>query len=601
VSEGPPAVGAEPDPLIGRTIAGKFVIERLVGAGSMGAVYRAQQVALDRAVAVKVIRGGVTPDKTAAARFQLEAKAASRLDHPNVIHVFDYGQEPDGLLYIAMEFLDCRDLATVSEEEWPLSHARLVDILSQTLSALAEAHDSGVLHRDLKPENILLVRRKADDGTPIDLVKVCDFGIAKLTKGARATPPDLAPPDPAPEGRPLTTGGLVLGTPEYMSPEQARGETYDARSDLYSVGVILYQLLARRRPFEAKTPIEVVFKVMHAEPAPLGADGPTAAPGLDAICLKAMSRRPEDRYPSAGEMRAALRAATPVGSDPAPLVEPDRVAARDEPLAPPPPPDRAAKKPAWLRLALSFGALLFAVAVALFVLRRETAPTSAVSPPAAHAPSSPLEPSTTDTKPARSAPPSGLPALAATASNAATERPIPRELRRGTVRSVAGEGDASAPAMAPPEPAPLASSPRVGVSSERALGEARPPAALPAPEGAGPVSTSVDGRAARVDLGSVRTNNASATKGSVTRALRPLLTRFNACYRDALAQGSVNAGAIVAGLHLESDEAGYVTVARLSGDVPPPAGTCIETASRSVRIEVDTGTANADVTLTFKP
>ena len=290
------------DPLIGRAIAGKFVIERLLGAGAMGAVYRAHQTALERPVAIKVMHGGLAADPTYAARFQREAKAASRLDHPNLIRVLDYGQEADGLLYIVMEYLDGRDLFAVLVEEWPLSHERIVDVLSQTLSALAEAHDAGVLHRDLKPENIMLLRRKAEDGTPVDLVKVCDFGIAKLVE-----PGTESQPSPAPMGRKLTSAGLVVGTPEYMSPEQARGESFDVRSDLYSVGVILYQLLSRRLPFEGKTPIDVVFKAMHEPPPPLSSVGPTVAPGLEPVCEKAMSKRPEDRFQNAREMRAALK------------------------------------------------------------------------------------------------------------------------------------------------------------------------------------------------------------------------------------------------------------------------------------------------------
>jgi len=247
---GPPPdpSASEVDPLVGRTIGGKFVIERLLGAGAMGAVYRAHQTALERAVAIKVMHGELAADPTYAARFHREAKAVSRLDHPNLIRVLDYGQEADGLLYIAMEFLDGRDLFSVIEEEWPLTHERIVDILSQALSALAEAHDAGVLHRDLKPENIMLLRRKAEDGTPTDIVKVCDFGIAKIVEEAEARPAS-----PRPGGRKLTAAGLVVGTPGYMAPEQARSEPCDARSDLYSVGVILYQLLTRRLPFEGNT------------------------------------------------------------------------------------------------------------------------------------------------------------------------------------------------------------------------------------------------------------------------------------------------------------------------------------------------------------
>ncbi|HLK36202.1 MAG TPA: serine/threonine-protein kinase, partial [Polyangiaceae bacterium] len=159
------------DLLIGRVIAGKFAIESPIGTGAMGAVYRARHVGLDKAVAVKVLHQTLAKDPTFAARLQLEAKAASRLDHPNSVRVIDFGEEPDGLVYIAMELLDGNDLLRVIDRDWPLPDERIVDLLSQTLSALAQAHDMGVVHRDLKPENIMLLSRIDDEGRPRDVVK----------------------------------------------------------------------------------------------------------------------------------------------------------------------------------------------------------------------------------------------------------------------------------------------------------------------------------------------------------------------------------------------------------------------------------------------
>lgn len=292
---------AELQRLIGRTIAGKFFVEQLLGTGAMGAVFRARQVTLDKTVAIKVLHGEHAQDATFAARFQREAKAASRLNHPNSMQVVDFGVEPDGLLYIAMEYLDGRTLHRLLREEWPLSAQRTADILMQALAAVAVAHDMGVVHRDLKPENVMVLRGTDDDGRPKDVVKVCDFGIAKISDsrafqgGERQS---IAP---------VTTAGFLVGTPEYMSPEQGRGEKLGPESDLYSAGVILYEMLTRRVPFTAENAIGVVLK--HIADVPqrpslvvVGVDR-----RLEAICLRALNKAPEHRFRSARDMRAELR------------------------------------------------------------------------------------------------------------------------------------------------------------------------------------------------------------------------------------------------------------------------------------------------------
>ena len=197
-------------PLEGRTIADKFVIESLLGQGAMGAVYRARQVALEKTVAIKVLHRDLIEDPQFAARFHREAKAASRLDHPNSVRVIDYGEEPDGLLYIAMEYLAGQDLLAVMNASWPVPGERIIGILMQALSALHVAHALGIVHRDLKPENIMILPGTDDEGKPTDVVKVCDFGIAKLSNdrtGSQVT--SLA------KG-PLTSSGTLVGTPEYM-------------------------------------------------------------------------------------------------------------------------------------------------------------------------------------------------------------------------------------------------------------------------------------------------------------------------------------------------------------------------------------------------
>ena len=294
-------VPAQPaDPTLGRTIAGKFVILRRLGAGAMGVVYLARQMALDKTVAIKVLHRELAVDGLFTERFRREARAASRLDHPNSIRVFDFGEEPDGLLYLAMEYVEGRDLFTLLAEHGPLPPASIVDLLSQVLAALSVAHDLGVLHRDLKPENIMVLRGEGDDGQPIDVVKVCDFGIAKIVDAS-------VPPEE--DARRHTTKGLVVGTPEYMSPEQARGEALDGRSDLYSVGVILYELLTGRVPFDGDSALNIVLKHVGESPAPPSERALGVDRRLEAICMKALEKRPSDRYPTAREMRLALRSA----------------------------------------------------------------------------------------------------------------------------------------------------------------------------------------------------------------------------------------------------------------------------------------------------
>jgi serine/threonine-protein kinase len=614
---GPPPDPSETevDPLVGRAIGGKFVIERLLGAGAMGSVYRAHQTALERTVAVKVMHRELAAEPTYAARFHREAKAVSKLDHPNLIRILDYGQEGDGLLYIAMEFLDGRDLFSVIDDEWPLPHDRIVDILSQALSALAEAHDAGVLHRDLKPENIMLLRRKSEDGASIDVVKVCDFGIAKIVEEAE--------PRPASSGgaRKLTAAGLVVGTPGYMAPEQARSEPCDARSDLYSVGVILYQLLTRRLPFEGNTPLDIVVKALHEAPPPLGTYGPTAAPGLEAICEKGMSKKPEERYQSARDMRSALRMATPIarqvvissGDRPSIMNAPTQAelvtsaastGVRAVPGAVAAPPSRF-----WRA-----GGVLAGLAIATFavVSLRQGSSASAVggtaslpvaAPPTATAtalpePVAPVpSPTSLASKPNDTAavpPPLPSPPLAHSAPTRGASRPMHDVKESLTI----APGPSVTTPPAPPTPPP------VEIATAAPTPSVAPPPVVPAPIPPSPPAAApptFDVTTARVDVGQARSNNAAATGSAVSRAVSPLAARFTGCYRAALARAT-SATEAPATLHLESDDQGYVTAAHVTGAAPPDAARCIEAlVTRNVRIEVDTGTANADVPLTFKP
>ncbi|MDP9002645.1 MAG: protein kinase, partial [Myxococcota bacterium] len=311
--------------LVGRTIAGKFLIESLIGVGAMGAVYKARQIALEKAIAIKVLHPERARDPMHISLFQREARAASRLDHPNSVRVLDFGHEPDGLLYIAMEYFAGRDLFALMAEDWPMSGRRIADILSQALAAIAVAHDMGIVHRDLKPENILVQRGNDDEGASHDVVKVCDFGIAKFTEQSDSS---------RSRAMPRLTEGIIIGTPHYMSPEQGQGGTLDTRSDIYSIGVILYQMLTSRVPFEGTTPIDVVIQHVRDDPVPPTKLVPYVDPRLESICLKALKKKKEDRYQSAREMRMDLRALVAVQS---PTAEPLRPRVSKEASTLPPP------------------------------------------------------------------------------------------------------------------------------------------------------------------------------------------------------------------------------------------------------------------------
>jgi serine/threonine-protein kinase len=278
------------DPLVGRTLPGGYVILDLVGIGGMGRVYRAEQTNLGRTVAVKIIHPHLVGEENAAARFITEARAASRLNHPNSVGVIDFGKTEDGQLYLVMEFLRGKDLARVQYEEGPLSFRRIVGILKQTLAALSEAHHLGIIHRDLKPENIILEQVR----TGGDFVKVVDFGLAKMRVEAVQSN--------------ITSPGIVCGTPEYMSPEQGRGDPLDPRSDLYAVGVIFYQLLTGRLPFEAESPTQVVLMHITESPEdPRSVAPERSIPSLLAdVCLMALAKDPSHRFANADEFGEAL-------------------------------------------------------------------------------------------------------------------------------------------------------------------------------------------------------------------------------------------------------------------------------------------------------
>src|SRR5476649_1384658 len=278
--------GSRRDPLVGQVVAGRFLVEELVGQGGMGKVYKARHLSLDRIVCIKLLKPALLEDPTLVGRFEREAKAASRLNHPNVIQVIDFGRTDDGGLFIAMEYVHGRDLRMVLRDEWPLDEARLCNIIAQVLSALSEAHAHNVIHRDLKPENIMVEPRH---GEP-DFVKVLDFGIAKIL--------DSDMPG-------LTRADVVCGTPQYMAPEQATGSALDNRCDLYAVGVILYQLATGQLPFDGPNSMDVLNKHVNDLPIPprQRAPGAPISEAMEKLILRALEKDPFDRPQTAEQFR----------------------------------------------------------------------------------------------------------------------------------------------------------------------------------------------------------------------------------------------------------------------------------------------------------
>ncbi len=317
---------------IGKTILNQFKILEISGAGSMGTVYKANQLEIERTVAVKILHPELANQSDAVLRFHREAKVVSTLSHPNIVHIYLFGHLPDGNLYIVQEFISGRPLAQ-DMSAGPLGLRRTVHIGDQILSAISDAHGHGVIHRDLKPENIML----CTVGDDPDFVKILDFGVAK-----RITTQTFA-----------TRDGLIFGSPRYISPEAAQGDKVDQRSDLYSLGVMLYQMLCGEPPFESRKPVQLLMEHIKTKPPPLksrpgASDVPDAVEG---IVMKLLAKKPEHRYPTALAAREALIDATraitpgahvardvhqPVASVPAPFTKAAPPTAENQPPSPGP-------------------------------------------------------------------------------------------------------------------------------------------------------------------------------------------------------------------------------------------------------------------------
>lgn len=264
----------------GSVLAGRYELEEPIGQGGMATVYRARRLSDGSVVAVKVLREPYSHDREFVERFEREAEAAASLDHPHVVPVLDRGQD-GGVHFLVMEYVEGEDLKSLLRRCGPLPPDRAAAIAAAVCDALEYAHARGIVHRDVKPQNILL--------TPTGQVKVTDFGIARALSSAT-----------------ITETGTVLGSVHYLSPEQARGEPASARSDLYALGVVLYEMLTGQLPFDGESPIAVVLKHLYEEPAPVRERNPAVPARLEGVVRRAMAKRPEDRYPSAAEMRADL-------------------------------------------------------------------------------------------------------------------------------------------------------------------------------------------------------------------------------------------------------------------------------------------------------
>ena len=296
----PPAMAVSPDPLVGTTLDGRYRILRVIGEGGMGVVYEALHVLIEKHVAIKVLRDTFTGRADVVERFRQEAKSASKIGHPNIVDVSDFGETPSGQSYIVMEMLIGEDLADVLARERALAPARAVRIAYQIARALHATHKKGIVHRDLKPENIYLVER---DGAK-DVVKIVDFGVAKMNDV------EVRP------GRRLTRTGMLFGTPEYMSPEQALGKPFDHRVDIYALGAILFELVAGRVPFTGENFMEILAHHGHTPLPTLQSVNKNVqvSAELESVMARALTKDPDGRHQSMGAFADDLRSVPEMGA-----------------------------------------------------------------------------------------------------------------------------------------------------------------------------------------------------------------------------------------------------------------------------------------------
>ena len=307
--------------IIGREVAGRYRILAKLGEGGMGTVYRAEQISLKRTVALKMLRPDVGGGSMMLRRFNAEAEAVAKLSHPNTVNIFDFGQDADGMLFIAMEFIEGRSLRAAIHAEAPLPLRRTLTIASQICASIADAHSHSIIHRDLKPDNVML----QDRGKQKDVVRVLDFGIAKLRDDTRAN-------------NQMTQAGDMLGTPQYMAPEQIRAEQIDGRTDVYALGCMIYEMVTARLPFEAPTVMALLSKhLMETPPSPSQRRPDLHLPPMiDDLVMSAMAKNPAQRPPTMEQLgehiHALLATLPPDSSASAPISVPYVPARADTPV-----------------------------------------------------------------------------------------------------------------------------------------------------------------------------------------------------------------------------------------------------------------------------
>jgi serine/threonine protein kinase len=274
-----PRADAGVEKYLGLVVDGRYQVERVLGDGGMGTVYLCRRTVIDKLVAMKVLHSELMNDPEVVERFVTEAKAASSIGSAHIVDVFDFGTMPDGCTYFVMEYLEGRSLTEVVVRDAPLPPRRVQHIARQLAEGLGAAHTQGIVHRDLKPDNVFLIKHLKEE----EFVKILDFGIAKMAKAQNR----------------VTRAGSVFGTPQYMSPEQARGIELDHRTDLYALGIILYELLTGRVPFDADEPMGILSQHVNTPVVPihrLPKPPPEVSPGLEAMVLKCLAKDPAERY-----------------------------------------------------------------------------------------------------------------------------------------------------------------------------------------------------------------------------------------------------------------------------------------------------------------